>query len=576
MDNQNKAQISVGVNPIHSFDLQAPHLTSTGIMELRVALCKEFGPRNEMEVNMPYFSRCLPLHSPVMGQMNFNVRGFWVRHASIWRPFYSFKTDSPNIMYGNSSIIESSVPDFDWIDVMLGLINTYGQTGSASHYDLVYQDSNHNDVYVIYSPHLATIVAITEALGYHWHSFDYDDSELLSFMPILGLLRIFLDWYYPSQYAGLTADYVKMYSFLTAITSYTITPGDAVFILDHITEVYYDNDYWCNVWDKPDSPSTGAFSTYSLVDIASNNIKTVTDNNGAVSVEQSLGTVKTTMTPYTYGNMMALASYMKRHQISGARSLDRWLADFGLAIRADKLDRSVYLGSDIKPFKFGDVMSNADTQYAPLGGYAGKGLCASSQDGFKFDVDTKEDFGFLFVLYSVVPSGQTCQGFDRQVKHLSRLSFYDGNFDGKGTQAVAADEVYSSVMGMKSLATVVFGYEQRYAEWKRLLPKMTGNFARYSLQSEFAPWHCVRLLDDASFLGDRNNVKHSLRYLEAFDKDQYFRLFNANKYIEPIEVIFWFDIKLKAPMLPLYEDYVFHDDDAKQKIVVDVNGVKMN
>lgn len=592
-----KQVITTSENPRHTFSSDVPLVSTQQFMRFMPIKCLELVPNTRGKLSIASFLRADPMQVPCLGQLNVNTRSFLVRLASVWRPFYEFKTETVISGPGMSPHIPVVVPTFNLVDVLAVIYDVYG-TITASEPDVVYDGDplKIDDVG-------RRLLSILTSLGYaffavdHKNISDYNDYQV-SAMPLLALGKIYLDWYYPQQYARVASDYVFVEQFFSAIDSYVMTAVDVVDFLLVLDRVSYDGSYLNSAWDNPVSPTAGVFSSHTLLDITtavpatpdSQNSELAVNSDGSffngtpvlentVNFASSSGSV--VASSYSLAMLNALTAYMRSHQISGALALDRWLADFGLAIREDKLNRSIYLGSSQFPIQFGDVMSHSDTANAPLGAYAGSGIGGSTQrNHHHVEFDCKEDFCYLITVQSLMPIALSPQGIDRTVMHRSVFDFYTSRFDGKGVQAISTNEVYLSRedtnFNLFFDISPVFGFTQRYSEYKFVRPILTGDFLFPSVSQGLEPWHLMRLFDDSSFRGDINNIKHSLDFVQGNDSDQYLRIFDVVTNPSPFKVINWYHIEFSAPMLPVYDDYIFHDDKDHKKVVLDGAPAKMN
>jgi hypothetical protein len=303
---------------------------------------------------------------------------------------------------------------------------------------------------------------------------------------LLALAKVYVDWFWLQQYSN-----VSEYDELLSMCNCDVTAGPIVLnpnqvrkILVTCSFVQYDSDYFVSAWDKPNSPNSGNYSDFKLVNIDSvyqltgfttspaalryyTERGSVSNNSGGTSSSDRIGaanapfitplvglstslggsTAAVTATPiseYLLHGLHALTDYMKRHQLAGSRAFDRYLARFGKALPAEKMNRCNYLGASVQDIQIGDVMSTGDTANSlagtgsQLGAYAGKGM---SYGNAHFDFSTDE-YGYFIVLTSLVPATGYFQGMDRQVMRTTKLQFWTPEFDSLGSQPITADELY--------------------------------------------------------------------------------------------------------------------------------------
>ena len=300
------------------------------------------------------------------------------------------------------------------------------------------------------------------------------------------------------------------------------------------------------------------------------------DNVTRVENENATGTpaiVGSSITQFTVDVLKSLTDYMKRHQIVGARALDRYLSRFGIQLSAEKLNRSIYIGSTAEDIQFGDVMSTSNTDTGRVGDYAGKGLGYGTSD---FECDTDE-YGIFLVISSIIPRTGYFQGVNRNVMHVTRTDFWTPEFDNLGTQAISKHEVFvpydTTVDGYTATSyNELFGFTPRYAEYKVGRDILSGDFRCGSINNGAESWHTMRVLDYENY----EDVVHSRDFVSGTDADQYSRIFynvDADS-SDKFNVIYHFNVTSLAPMKPLFDTYDF--EDKGKDVIMDVNGVKMN
>lgn len=437
-----------------------------------------------------------------------------------------------------------------------------------------------------------------------------------SLMPLFGFVKLFVDWYWPAQYVN-TSSYNKLSSYCT-YNGYSQSNNGWMLAYQLINDLFhelsvsgqrnvgvavaYDSDYFVSAFDNFDGtsfqlPNTVNNITVDLGISESSNISSqqVQSGPGAyntkapVLVEDSGSSDVSHITQYGLNMLRALTDYVKRHQLVGARVLDRFYARFGISLDSDKLSRSQYIGSQNIPLQFGDVMSHTDTPSGtPLGGYAGKGL-GYGEDTFEYKA---EDYGFIIICNSFVPKIGYYQGLNRHVLHNSPLDFYTPEFDQLGNQAISAMELYTvgendarstsgeqrvDDMKVPALKSQIFGYTPRYSEYKVGFDRLTGDFRLNSKSTAGDTSNAWHLFRDVTGLGwdDPSFIVHTHDFVKGMDAKQYDRLFyNTTDEADKFYVIHDFNVISKSPMHSLYDTYEFESNG--KSVIADVNGVKTN
>lgn len=380
----------------------------------------------------------------------------------------------------------------------------------------------------------------------------WSNTQKLSAGKLLAWTKVMLDWYEPSQYA-LTSSLATLFSGVLPSSGRHIDSTDLVNI-STLQFVCYDRDYFTSAWNNPSAPNVKD-SDVSFADSSVQNYRNSTDWNRRSSVVNyevspslnppggsSNGTpvllgssgqsVANTSYPnniswYILDQLRALTNYSRRHQLSGFRTVDRYLSQYGIKLSDDRVQRCYYIDGYSYSADIMDIMSTADTPQASLGDYAGKGIAYSdAHRSIDFDCD---EFGYLIVVSSVVPEVGYVQGIMRENFHLDRFSFFNADFDNLGTQAIRHDELFADNGLMKidgsGIATTVlspdsvFGFTPRYMEYKIGYDFLTGDFNIPSRREGMDAYHLFRLFND----GDINPINKSFLYGE---QKQYDRIFN--------------------------------------------------
>lgn len=630
-----KTQMNTAITDNTKLDLGHQHITTADFMQLNVSMIHEMVPGEKIDVAMESFARLNPLPVPTFGRAALRNRAFFVPFRTIFRGWNDFITDNvhvPSDGYSGSAAILSTCPYVDMKDLCDAFLNSVvtsmdgnglimAALPGATSFDFQTGPSNNLSLWN-YTIKGRQAVKVLESLGYKL-DFDAKAGEfIVSAMPLLALAKIYCDWYFPQQYSNISS-YDHLLSLCNLDVAYgpvQLTSTHVALILTVCSFVQYDSDYFVSAWDVPNQPSAGNHSDFKLVNIDSvSNVYSlslntygengyVTNNSSNASVTNRIGKadapfitplvsdngsnpkpMETPISQYLLHGLHALTDYMKRHQLAGSRAFDRYLARFGKALPAEKMNRSMYLGAAVQDVQIGDVMSTADTvgssTGAQLGAFAGKGI---SYGNGHFDCSTDE-FGYFIILSSIVPATGYFQGIDRQVMRTTKLQFWTPEFDSLGVQPITSDELYipqgTAVMTSGNPHTQIFGFTPRYADYKVAHDQLTGNFRLGSINSGFggltpnasSSWHLMRDFTYSDFSQDWSNVVHSPDFISGLgDFSQYKRIFYNISPDAPdnFTVIHNFEIAAYAPMKPLYDTYEF--EDKGKKVTLDVNGVKMN
>lgn len=620
-----KVKIKTATEEFNKFDLSCDHITTTDWMHLSPIYNKEMVPKEKLSINVEAMTRLAPMSVPTFGRGNINIRAFFVPYRTIfpgWNDFISDVSHMPHNQASGTAFILTTVPRVSNTNIRRLFVNddgsdaAYGLATSTStvpsSYDFVLQMNSTSTVYYItLTAKGRRIMKIIESLGYKiiWHQTD----NYYSALPILAYAKVYCDWYWPQAYPEATSGIENLFK-QDSSSTFDLSSNHLWSIFTLADLVSYDSDYFTAAWDNPVGPNNGGSSSFSLVDVTNQNnsgayIAAVTNNtssstaglNNNTPVLINNGTSNkhdvVNVTQYALDALKSLTDYMKRHQLAGAKALDRFFARFGTVLPAEKLNRSVYIGSKLVPLQFGDVTSQTDTTginatndpygYDRLGAFAGRGL-GYGQGNFDFETD---EYGMLIICSSCVPSVGYYQGFDRTILHMNKTDFWTPEFDQLGTQAIATGELNVPKDGQLqqsvNLVQNIFGYTPRYAEYKIGRDKVTGDYRYDTMNKSLMTnngWHFMREFPE--FLSDTSNTSiyqqgwltHSSQFVQGTDAQQYNRIFQSyaideNK-ADHFSVIYHFDVGMNAPMKSLWDTYDF--DSKGKEVTEDVNGVKMN
>lgn len=583
-----KARVPVAAPKKSKFSVPSTHITTMGFMKFFPSYYRNIIKDTDLKCHHDTFVRTVPLDKPFYGQVNMHNRAFFVPYRVIWEPFEDFRNDVPHNQPDGTAIIPR-VPGFtnrslleaittpDWFGNVLAV----GQVG-----DII--DTNGNSFR--FNSRGRAAVSFIESLGYK--VFNSNAVFRFSALNLLAAAKVYLDWYYPNQYAHYGV-YASLDGIFQRQIEYELTSKELKLIIDACLFVCYDSDFFTSIWDNPVSPSDNVGSLDFVIDDVtrpSNASSSVTQfSSGTPQIVRSGATV-TSITSYNIESLRALTSYVKRHQLSGSLSLNRALSQFGVMLNAEKLRRCYYLGSDDFELHVGDVTSTAETDHASLGSYAGKAIASSSKD---FEMHSDED-GIFFVISTIVPRPLYWQGIDRNVINQYKLDFLNPEFDALGVDAVRQCELLihrgrngTEIDNNDVLLsnTGFFGFASRYYSHKIGLDRVTGDFSIPSVNSDLLGWFMARDLHLPTVIA---NFKHNFDFVRGLDAGQYnnvFLLSEGSEFPEglgtdiapdPFFVVHRDDVTLLSPMRHLYDDVVFDDEKSSKSVIQDPNGVKLN
>jgi len=225
---------------------------------------------------------------------------------------------------------------------------------------------------------------------------------------------------------------------------------------------------------------------------------------------------------------------LERDARSGTRYTETLLAHFGVTVPDFRLQRPEFLGGGSSMVQSSEVPNTSDTTSAEQGELAAYGT-VSGKAGFTKSFD---EHGVIIGLANVRSDITYSQGAERYWFKDTRFDFYYPVLSQIGEQSVLNQEIYYQ----NSAADAnVFGYQERYAEYRYKPSRMTGLF-RPTHASTLASWHLSEEFTTLPTLGNtfiKSNTAAPLdRAISVPSEPQ-------------VIADFFFDMKCARPM-PLY------------------------
>lgn len=594
-----KLRINSAVDTRTQMSFLTRHQTTAGFMEFGIAHCTELVPKQPYKVKQSSFVRLEPMPIPTNGSIKINNRAFFVPYRTVWSPFNDFYSDVNGVnsvgapqTYSNAPTISDNI----LIDIFDDLAySTQVLEGATPDFVIIGSDGTESKrSFTKLGKHYYKIL---RQLGYAIDFNQQNTSFVHCALALLCAAKVSYDWYAVTAYA-MDIRYTQVQAIFERNTTYSLSKLDVLALLQLLDTVHYDSDYFTAAWDNPNMPNDGASSAYRLVDITNGSV--ANDKRavfaGAVSGAAGVGadnapilagdrnssnpTTLGYVSQYALTALKSLTDFMKRNQLAGARTLDRYLSRWNVKLSSDKLDRSYYIGNKREAVLIGDVTSTSDTSGANLGAFAGKGI---GYNEYTFDYTNDEEFGMFFVFSTIVPEVSYYQGEAAHNMRLTRTQFFQPEFDNLGVQAINKRELYCPLdgnltRGISSWNDQVFGFTPRYADYKIQLDKVTGDYVVPSLSVGKDSWYIGR--DMSRFVdGDApvpfDNLAHSIVFTEGKDATQYNRIFyNTSSDVDNFNVSHVFEVTTTFPGKSLFNTYEF--DDKGETVNIDVNGVKVN
>lgn len=196
-----------------------------------------------------------------------------------------------------------------------------------------------------------------------------------------------------------------------------------------------------------------------------------------------------------------LQKLYERDARGGTRYTEILRSHFGVVSPDSRLQRPEYLGGSETPIIINPVVQNSATgatgAETPQGNLAAYGLASSTSAKHGFTKSFVEH-GIIIGLLNVRADLTYQQGIPRMFSRRTRFDFYWPVLAHLGEQAIMNKEIYAQGT---SADDDVFGYQERYAEY-RYFPSMITGKLRSTYAQSLDVWHLSQKFDTLPVLND--------------------------------------------------------------------------
>jgi hypothetical protein len=171
----------------------------------------------------------------------------------------------------------------------------------------------------------------------------------------------------------------------------------------------------------------------------------------------------------------------------GTRYTEMLRAHFGVISPDTRLQRPEYLGGNTVNININPISQTAPTTAGstPQGNLAAMGTVSSSGSSF---VKSFTEHEIVIGLVSVRADLNYQQGLNRMWSRQTRFDFYWPSLSHLGEQAIKNKEIYAQGTAGGTADDAVFGYQERYAEYRYKPSQVTGLF-RSNAALPLDVWH---------------------------------------------------------------------------------------
>lgn len=268
---------------------------------------------------------------------------------------------------------------------------------------------------------------------------------------------------------------------------YRVATGDGV-----VTFSRYGSD--------SDSSSVGGFAgnTSGAVTVSAQVGSAYLGNDSYVDLDtSSIFTINSLRTAFQ------MQKFYERLARGGSRYTEVLRSFFGVVSPDARLQRPEFLGSFTKMVNVNPIAQTSATDTtSPQGNLSAYGVTAAKFHGFsKSFVEHGYVFGFVCARADLTYQ----QGINKMWLRSTVYDFYWTTFAHLGEQAIELREIYAQ--GSES-DTTVFGYQERYAEYRYKPSQITGKFRSSVVDGSLDMWHLSQFFKNAPTLNEEFIVEN--------------------------------------------------------------------
>lgn len=198
-----------------------------------------------------------------------------------------------------------------------------------------------------------------------------------------------------------------------------------------------------------------------------------------------------------------MQKFYERLARGGSRYTEVLRSFFGVVSPDARLQRPEFLGSFTKMVNVNPIAQTSATDTtSPQGNLSAYGVTAAKFHGFnKSFVEHGYVFGFVCARADLTYQ----QGINKMWLRSTVYDFYWTTFAHLGEQAIELREIYAQ--GSEA-DTYVFGYQERYAEYRYKPSQITGKFRSSVVNGSLDMWHLSQFFENAPTLNEEFIVEN--------------------------------------------------------------------
>lgn len=176
---------------------------------------------------------------------------------------------------------------------------------------------------------------------------------------------------------------------------------------------------------------------------------------------------------------LALQRFQEARARYGSR-YPEYLRYLGVSPQDARLQRPEYLGGGRAPIQISEVLQTAEGSN-PVGEMRGHGIGGGRSNRYRRYIP---EHGYILSLAAIVPKAIYADGLERHWSRTAKEDFWTKELEFIGQQEVLNKEVYFA----HSTPNGVFGYQDRYREYREKFSRISGEF-----RTVLDHWHLARM-----------------------------------------------------------------------------------
>ena len=214
----------------------------------------------------------------------------------------------------------------------------------------------------------------------------------------------------------------------------------------------------------------------------------------------------------------ALQRFEEHRALYGSRYVE-YLRYLGVKSSDARLQRPEYLGGSRQTIQFSEVLQTAPGGDDPVGALKGHGIGAMRTNRYRRFF---EEHGYVLTVMMVRPISVYMQGLSRMWNRRVKEDYYQRELQHIGQQEVLTKELYAGNAEGPTGDDVVFGYQNRYDEYRWHESYVSGEF-----RSILNSWHMARDFANEPVLNaDFINAVPTARIFAAQENDTLYCMAN--------------------------------------------------